>query len=317
LTSDITHLCPVQTCTHGKNGARYVGGTAFALANHVQKRHAEEMRPAAAPPAPAPLLPGKRAVIYLRVSTIDQHPENQLPNIRTFCALRGYTVIGGNDASGEPLGLYVDKAGGKNMNRPELQRLLRYSVSGHPPPFDVMVFRRLSRLGRSLRDNIALFDHFQSLGITIMSSEADGVDTSTASGRFVRNVLASVHEYQRENMIEEVREGLERRKAEGKALGRHRTGCGVPTELGGLGPCPDGIAHKVNAADLIALAERRARWRDSTARRRLAKKLRASGVYTGPTAQRADAHDLHALARQTPPQSEGVSGQDNTATQGA
>lgn len=288
-------LCPVVDCTFGKNKERYVGGSAYALASHVQKRHPDELRPAPVPAPPAPILPGKRAVIYLRVSTIDQHPENQLPNIRLFCGLRGYQIVEGHDKDGKPLGLYEDRASGKNMNRPELQRLLAYSVSTHPPPFDVVIFRRLSRLGRSLRDNIALFDHFQALGITLMSSEADGVDTSTASGRFVRNVLASVHEYQRENMIEEVKEGLARRKAEGKKLGRHRVGCGVPTELGGLGPCPDGVNHKTTAADLIALSERRAKWRDRKARARLSKKLREG---------------------QTPLTRSGVSAGDNPAAQG-
>lgn len=228
-------MCPVASCSWGKGGNRYVGSSSLALAGHVQKRHPEELRPLPlAPRAPPTAMPApKRAAIYLRVSTVDQHPENQLPNIRQHCALKGWEIVE----------VYEDRASGKNMDRPALQRLLHDSVTGHPPPFDVVVFRRLSRLGRSLKDNITLFDHFAQLGIAMVSTE-ESYDTSTVTGRFQRNILASVHEYFRENMIEEIKEGQARRRAEGKYMGRHPAGCGIPTELGGLGPCPDGKVHR-------------------------------------------------------------------------
>lgn len=264
------HLCPVQTCTHGKNGARYTGSNEKALALHVQKRHPEELQPLPAAPTYTPILGVKRAAVYLRVSTIDQHPENQLPNIKMFCAMKGWEIIE----------IYEDKASGKDMNRPELQRLMADSVAGPRAPWDVVVFRRLSRLGRSLKDNIFLFDHFQRLGVALCSTE-EAYDTTTPSGRFTRNVLASVHEYVRENMIEEVKEGMARRAAEGKPLGRHRIGCGIPKELGGWGPCPDGIHHKVNAADLIAMAEKRAKDRDRKARAKLEKAVRNRAPLSG------------------------------------
>lgn len=253
-------LCPVETCTWGKGGARYSTNSHQARAAHVAKRHPEEMKPLPNPPTYTPVLAPRRAAVYLRVSTIDQHPENQLPACRMFCGVRGYEVVGH----------YVDKASGKNMQRPELQRLLSDSVQV-PPPFDVVVFRRMSRLGRSLRDNIALFDHFQSLGIAMVSVE-EPYDTTSASGRLIRNVLASVHEYERENLVEMTREGIERRRAEGKYLGRHPMGCGIPTELGGLGPCPDGIQHKGLNQDLLSLGAKRAKNRQRVREYRARKK---------------------------------------------
>lgn len=257
--SDPVFPCPVQTCTHGKDGGAYVGTTEKARALHIQKRHSEELRPLPNAPAFAPILAPKRAAIYLRVSTVDQHPENQLPGVRTFCGLRGYEVIA----------QYVDKASGKDMDRPDLRRMLADSVS-HPRPFDVVVFRRMSRLGRSLRDNIALFDHFQALGIAMVSVE-EPYDTTSPSGRLIRNIMASVHEYERESTLEQAQEGIARRRAEGKYVGRHPAGCGIPRELGGLGPCPDGVEHKGMAKDLIEKAAQRQAWRDRKRRSREAK----------------------------------------------
>lgn len=261
-------LCPEPECTHGKNGERYVGKTPKALASHVQKRHAEYLRPLPLAPADAPWEPESRevprAAIYLRVSTIDQHPENQLPNVRRFCDARGYKVVA----------QYVDKASGKNTKRPELQQLLMDSVA-YPRPFDVLVFRRLSRLGRNLRDNIGIFDHFTKLGIAVWSVE-EPYDTTTPSGRLVRNVLGSVHEYQREAMLEELQEGIARRRAEGKYVGRHPMGCGIPVELGGRGPCPDGVQHKGFNGDLVALAARRQK--DAARKRRYRQAKRDKGT---------------------------------------
>jgi DNA invertase Pin-like site-specific DNA recombinase len=217
-------------------GCDYVGGTAKARALHVQNKHPLELKPLPAPPNYQPLPNARRAVIYLRVSTIDQHPENQLPAARAFCGMRGFELArecGKN-------GLYEDKGvSGKNLDRPALKDLIRDAGEGR---FEVVVFRRLSRLGRSLRDNIALWDYFQSVGVALVSVE-EPYDTTTPAGRLIRNVMASVAEYQREEMLEQQREGIERRRAEGKPIGRHPNGCGIPKELGGRGPCPYGVNH--------------------------------------------------------------------------
>ena len=34
----------------------------------------------------------KRAALYMRVSTLDQHPETQLHDLRTLAAQRGYQI---------------------------------------------------------------------------------------------------------------------------------------------------------------------------------------------------------------------------------
>lgn len=217
-------------------GCDYVGGTSKARALHVRNRHPLELRPVPVPPAYQPLPNARRAVIYLRVSTIDQHPENQLPAARMFVGMRGFEIATNCGTNG----VYEDHGvSGKNMDRPALKELIKDAGEGR---FEVVIFRRLSRLGRSLRDNIALWDYFQSVGVALVSVE-EPYDTTTAAGRLIRNVMASVAEYQREELLEQQREGIERRRAEGRFLGRHPNGCGIPIEHGGRGPCPDGISH--------------------------------------------------------------------------
>lgn len=254
-------------------GCEYVGGTAKARALHVQAKHPMELKPIAAPPPYRALVGAKRAVIYLRVSTIDQSPENQIPAARAFCGMKGFELVTAcghvtDEDTGEiRLGgaLYRDHGvSGKNLDRPALKRLIADAAEGR---FDVVVFRRLNRLGRSLRDNIALWDYFQSLGVALVSVE-EPYDTTTPSGRLIRNVMASVAEYQREEMLEQQREGILRAKAEGRRLGRCPNGCGIPRDLGGLGPCPEKRDHSAYVFDgpeamqkRAKAAERKRRWR--------------------------------------------------------
>lgn len=243
MTRDPAFACKVQPCD-------YQGGTAQALALHVRAKHPMELKPLPVPPTYRPLVGARRAVIYLRVSTIDQHPENQLPSCMTMLGLKGFSLIRECGTNG----IYEDHGvSGKDMDRPALKKLIADAPTG---AFDVVVFTRLSRLGRSLRDNIALWDYFQSLGIALVSVEGN-YDTTTAQGRLVRNVMASVAEYQREELLEQQREGIERRRAEGKYLGRHPSACGVPVELGGLGPCPDGVDHTAAAKRWAAASDAR------------------------------------------------------------
>lgn len=281
--------CPVEGCD-------YSGGTEKARALHVQNKHPLELKPLPVPPAYQALPGARRAVVYLRVSTIDQNPEAQLPHTMTFLGLRGFELqrdVGHvtDDETGAVRiggGLYRDRGfSGKNTDRPALKRLIADASTG---AFDVVVFRRLSRLGRSLRDNIALWDYFQSLGVALVSVE-EPYDTTTPSGRLIRNVMASVAEYQREEMLEQQAEGIALRRASGKIVGRHPTGCGIPREMGGLGPCPEGVTHKGSAGVTEYLLARRKKNAEKKRRQRSRDKER--------TAQKRNA-GTNTVARSTP-----------------
>lgn len=78
-----------------------------------------------------------RAALYVRVSTLDQHLDNQLDELRKYVAQRGWS---------EPV-VYADKACGAKDSRPAINDLLK---DARRRKFDVVVCWRLDRLGRNL-----------------------------------------------------------------------------------------------------------------------------------------------------------------------
>ena len=149
-----------------------------------------------------------RAAIYARVSTLDQHVENQLTELRSYAERRDWTAVE-----------YVDKGvSGARDRRPALDDLLK---AARRRRFDVLVCWRLDRLGRNLRHLILLLDELQALGIAFVTL-GEGIDTSTPAGRLQLHVLSAIAEFERERVRERVLAGLARARAQGSRLGRPR-----------------------------------------------------------------------------------------------
>jgi DNA invertase Pin-like site-specific DNA recombinase len=151
-----------------------------------------------------------RAAIYARCSTLNgQSPEMQLGELRAFCERRGWPLAGE----------YVDAGvSGSKEYRPQLDRLL---TDCRRRRVDVVCVYRYDRFARSLRQLINALEDFRSLGIDFISLH-EGVDTSTANGRLVFGIFASIAEFERELIRDRVRSGLAAAKAKGKRLGRPR-----------------------------------------------------------------------------------------------
>ncbi len=182
-----------------------------------------------------------RAGLYARVSTLDQHTENQTDELRRYAAARGWS---------DPV-LYVDRGiSGAKEARPALNDLLR---DAKKRKLDIVVCWRLDRLGRSLRHLILLLDELTAVGVGFVSL-GEGIDTSTPAGRLQLHVLGAIAEFERERIRERVRAGLARARAQGKKLGRPRAEP-LAVEL------PDGISVR-QAARLWGVSK-------STAARRL------------------------------------------------
>ncbi|MFV0611210.1 recombinase family protein [Klebsiella aerogenes] len=105
---------------------------------------------------------------------------------------------------------------GKNAQRPGLKRALRRLKRG-----DVLVVRKLDRLGRSVRDLITLVSELQDRGIHFRSL-TDSIDTSTPAGRFFFHVMSALAEMERELIIERTRAGLAAAREQGRIGGRRR-----------------------------------------------------------------------------------------------
>ena len=96
--------------------------------------------------------PVMRAAIYARVSTLDQHVENQLQELRTYCERRGWSATE-----------FIDHGvSGAKERRPALDEMLK---AAKRRKFDVLIVWRLDRLGRNLRHLILLLDELHALGV--------------------------------------------------------------------------------------------------------------------------------------------------------
>ena len=146
-----------------------------------------------------------RAAIYARVSTLEQEPENQLDQLRSYVEARGWSATE-----------YVDRGvSGAKDRRPALDELVK---DAKRRKFDVLVCWRLDRLGRSLRHLILLLDDLYAIGVAFVSTE--GIDATTPAGRLQLHVLGAIAEFERARIAERVKAGLVRARSQGKRLGR-------------------------------------------------------------------------------------------------
>ena len=90
---------------------------------------------------------------------------------------------------------------------------------------DKLVVCKLDRLARSVRHLGELLEELEAkgAGVVILSMGGQQVDTTTATGRMMLNVMASVAQFEREMMLERQKEGIQKAKADGKYTGRKPT----------------------------------------------------------------------------------------------
>ena len=146
------------------------------------------------------------AALYLRVSTLDQHPETQLHDLRQMAAQRGLEIAG----------VYEDRITGARASRPGLDRLMSDARQGK---FQVLVVWSCDRLARSVRHFLETLDELNRLGVEFLSFR-EQLDTGGPLGRAVVIIVGAIAELERSLIVERVRAGLRRAKLEGRRLGR-------------------------------------------------------------------------------------------------
>lgn len=142
---------------------------------------------------------------YARTSTIDQ--------MAGFEAQKTELVAAGCDASR----LFVEQISSVAAQRPQLARLLDQLRPG-----DVVVVTKLDRLARSMSDLINIVSRIEAAGASLRIL-AMQLDTSTATGKLMLNVLGSVAAFERDMMLERQKIGIAQAKADGKYRGRAPT----------------------------------------------------------------------------------------------
>lgn len=153
-----------------------------------------------------------RAIGYVRVSTEDQAQagvslDAQEQRIRAFCQAKDWSLVA----------LIRDEgASAKNLHRPGMQEIL---ASCRKKAFDVVVVLKLDRLTRSVRDlGFLVEDVFAKHGVAFCSLQ-DSFDTSTANGRMVMNLLATVAQWERDIISERTKGAMAFMKASLRRVG--------------------------------------------------------------------------------------------------
>ncbi len=140
---------------------------------------------------------------YARVSTSQQSLDLQIQ------ALRAKGV--------KPSRIFTDKATGANVDRNGLN-LLRVKVEEG----DVVLVKKLDRLGRDTSDMIQLIKEFEEMGVAIRFLD-DGISTEGTMGKMVVTILSAVAQAERQRILERTNEGRIEAKSKGVKFGRKRS----------------------------------------------------------------------------------------------
>ena len=205
-----------------------------------------------------------RVVGYVRVSSEDQAREGvslaiQAEKVRLYCELHALEMVE-----------CVSDAGvsAKTLDRPGIARVLAMLDSAEVAG---VVIYKLDRLTRSLPDWSALIEgYFGRAGGPSLFSVSDSIDTRTAAGRMVLNIMMTVAQWERETIVERTRGAMAYKRSRGERISR-------PIPYGSsLGP--DGRTLVDDPAELAVLEDIRLWHAEGWPLRRIASELDARGV---------------------------------------
>ncbi|HZL53376.1 MAG TPA: recombinase family protein [Terracidiphilus sp.] len=148
-----------------------------------------------------------RAALYMRVSTVDQHPETQLLDLRQMAAQRGLDIVHE----------YTDRISGVKAKRPGLDAMMTDARRGQ---FDVVLVWASDRIARSVKHFLEVLDELNRLQIEYVSFR-ENIDTGGPLGRAIVIIIGAVAKLERNLIIERVRAGMRRARLEGQHIGRN------------------------------------------------------------------------------------------------
>jgi DNA invertase Pin-like site-specific DNA recombinase len=148
----------------------------------------------------------KRAALYMRVSTVDQHPETQLYDLRQMATQRGYEIVAE----------FTDRISGVKARRPGLDQLMKEGRRGR---FEVVLVWASDRIARSVKHFLEILDELNRLNIEFVSFR-EQIDTGGPLGRAIVVIIGAIAELERNLIIERVRAGMRRARLEGRPIGR-------------------------------------------------------------------------------------------------
>ena len=204
-----------------------------------------------------------RAIGYARVSTNGQADNGesldvQVGKIRAMAEVQGAELVDVIVDAGESA---------RSLKRPGMGRVLDLVDS---KAVAAVIVHKLDRLTRSVGDLADLLDTFDRRGVSLVSV-SESLDTGTAAGRLVLNVMGSVAQWEREVIAERTREALASKKAKGQRVGTVPFGYQLAEDGSGLEP------NKAEQRTLGAMKRLRA---EGHSLRAIATKLNSKGHRT-------------------------------------
>jgi DNA invertase Pin-like site-specific DNA recombinase len=148
----------------------------------------------------------KRAALYMRVSSVDQHPETQLLDLRQLAAQRGCEIVHE----------YTDRVSGARARRAGLDELMGDARRGR---FEVVLVWASDRIARSVKHFLEVLDELNHLNVEFVSFR-EQIDTGGPLGRAIVVIIGAIAELERNLIIERVRAGMRRARLEGRHIGR-------------------------------------------------------------------------------------------------
>lgn len=137
-------------------------------------------------------------IAYVRVSTIDQNEARQVEALKKHNVDKWFT----------------EKVSAKDAKRPELQSMLEFAREG-----DTIYIHDFSRLARSTSDLLRIVERLKENGVHLVSNK-EAIDTSTPTGKLMLTMIGAINEFERTNLLERQREGIDIAKRQGKYAGR-------------------------------------------------------------------------------------------------
>jgi site-specific DNA recombinase len=171
-----------------------------------------------------------KTVGYVRVSTDKQADhgvslEAQADKIRAMAVVHGAQLIDILVDGGESA---------KSLNRPAMTRLLALVDAGE---IEAVIIAKLDRLTRSVKDLCTLLERFSKRGVTLISV-AESLDTGSAAGRLVLNIMTAVSQWEREAIGERTRDAMRHKRSHGERVGNIEFGYRLGVDGKHLEPDP-------------------------------------------------------------------------------
>jgi DNA invertase Pin-like site-specific DNA recombinase len=142
----------------------------------------------------------------MRVSTLDQHPETQLLDLRQLASHRGHTMVDE----------FTDRMSGAKTKRPSLDAMMADARRGR---FDIVLVSACDRIARSTRHFLEVLDETNRLQLEFISFR-EQIDTGGPLGRAIVIIIGAIAELERSVIVERVRAGMRRARLEGQRIGR-------------------------------------------------------------------------------------------------